>query len=135
LLNTSAPGGFTNTRVFVNISAVVEPDQDGDGYGDVSQDGCPHLAAAHDPCPAPAVTVSKAPHRRTTRQRVKVKFAADVAGSTFACSVDGRAFRSCHSPYRARFLPGTHTVRIQATSPVGVTGQAVTVQFKVKPER
>jgi len=121
----------SHLHVIVNISAVWEPDEDGDGYGDVSQDRCPALAAVHDPCPAPVVTVTKAPKKRITGHRVKIRFAADVPGSTYACSIDGRAFKGCGSPFKGRFLLGTHTVRIMATSPVGVAGQPVTVQFKV----
>ena len=141
LIGLSSDGDTTfvpivdNANVVTDISAVWEPDQDGDGYGDVSQDGCPSLAAVHDPCPAPVVTVTKKPTKRTHAHRVKVKFRADVVGSTFACSIDGRAFKSCHSPFKGRFVPGTHTVRVMATSPVGVGGQPVTVQFKVvKPK-
>ncbi len=130
------PPVSSHTHTFVNISAVLEPDLDGDGYGDVSQDGCPSLASTHDPCPAPAVTVTKKPAKRITKPKVKLRFTSNVAGSTYGCSVDGRAFKPCHSPYKGRFLPGTHTVRILATSPVGVAGQPVTVQFKVvKPKR
>ncbi|MFT4049314.1 MAG: hypothetical protein QM648_05675 [Solirubrobacterales bacterium] len=35
----------------VNIAATVEPDADGDGYGDQTQDKCPQSAALIDPCP------------------------------------------------------------------------------------
>lgn len=49
-----------STQVFANegknfqvpIAAVIEPDGDGDGYGDETQDGCPTDAAAHGPCPS-----------------------------------------------------------------------------------
>jgi hypothetical protein len=132
---TFGPPTLSQLHVFVNISAVLEPDLDGDGYGDVSQDGCPQLAAVHAPCPAPAVTVTKKPAKRVTTPKVKIRFRATVTGSRFGCSIDGRAFRPCRSPFKARFLPGTHTVRIEATSPVGVAGQPVTVQFKVKTRR
>ncbi len=36
----------------LDASAVVEPDADGDGYGDETQDGCPANGAVHDKCPA-----------------------------------------------------------------------------------
>lgn len=37
--------------------ADVEPDVDGDGYGDVTQDSCPSAASVHEgPCPAPPDT-------------------------------------------------------------------------------
>lgn len=38
----------------VAISAIVEPDADGDGYGDETQDGCPGNGAVHGDCPQPA---------------------------------------------------------------------------------
>jgi hypothetical protein len=132
---TFGPPTVSTLHSFVNISAVVEPDVDGDGYGDASQDGCPTLAAVHDPCPAPVTTVGKAPKKRVSKPKVKIRFSSSVAGSTFACSVDGRAFKPCHSPFKGRFLLGTHTVRVQATSPVGVPGDPVTVQFKVVKQK
>lgn len=33
------------------VSVVMEPDRDGDGYGDETQDGCPQSAAYHGLCP------------------------------------------------------------------------------------
>jgi hypothetical protein len=33
------------------LQAVVEPDADGDGYGDETQDGCPRSASLQTPCP------------------------------------------------------------------------------------
>lgn len=35
----------------VPVVATLEPDRDGDGYGDETQDGCPRLAAVHSACP------------------------------------------------------------------------------------
>lgn len=35
----------------VAVSAVIEPDRDGDGYGDETQDGCPQSAVYQGPCP------------------------------------------------------------------------------------
>jgi hypothetical protein len=41
----------------VMYDADIEPDVDGDGYGDVSQDRCPTSASIHEaPCPAPPPT-------------------------------------------------------------------------------
>lgn len=37
--------------VRVPLVAVIEPDRDGDGYGDETQDGCPQSAAYQGPCP------------------------------------------------------------------------------------
>lgn len=40
----------TNTRL--NLSASIEPDADGDGFGDETQDRCPSSATAQGSCPA-----------------------------------------------------------------------------------
>ena len=44
------------------VIAVVEIDEDGDGYGDASQDECPETAAFHDTCP-PLWFLKGKPHR------------------------------------------------------------------------
>ncbi len=47
-----APTEFTEIPgTAVAVSAVIEPDRDGDGYGDETQDGCPQSAAYQGPCP------------------------------------------------------------------------------------
>lgn len=52
--------GLGETRVFkaesdvgTPVTALVEPDADGDGYGDETQDGCPQSAATATECPPP----------------------------------------------------------------------------------
>lgn len=42
---------MTGIEIRVPLVAVIEPDKDGDGYGDETQDGCPQSAAFHTPCP------------------------------------------------------------------------------------
>lgn len=46
------------------VSAVVEEDLDGDGYGDFSQDDCPNSALFQADCPLPAVYVGKVSVRK-----------------------------------------------------------------------
>jgi hypothetical protein len=58
------PGSTTEfpkeeTKVGVPIKARIEPDVDGDGYGDETQDKCPQSAAYQTPCPV--VTISSLP--------------------------------------------------------------------------
>ncbi|MBV9050340.1 MAG: hypothetical protein JOY58_18875 [Solirubrobacterales bacterium] len=36
-----------------DIAATIEPDRDGDGFGDISQDQCPTDPSRQSPCPAP----------------------------------------------------------------------------------
>jgi hypothetical protein len=45
----------TTATSVVGYDADIEPDGDGDGYGDVTQDSCPSSASVHEgPCPPPA---------------------------------------------------------------------------------
>ena len=48
-----APAGAAAGKL--PVSAFLEPDADGDGYGDETQDRCPQDAAVHDACPLPPV--------------------------------------------------------------------------------
>jgi hypothetical protein len=48
-----------NTRL--NAAAAVEPDADGDTFGDETQDLCPTNAAVQVACPVPSVTAKKCP--------------------------------------------------------------------------
>jgi hypothetical protein len=62
-----APGSVASiesngTGSAIEIAAKVEPDVDGDGYGDETQDACPADASAHTlPCPLPAPKTEPAP--------------------------------------------------------------------------
>ena len=123
----------TNTLRLVNISAVWEPDVDGDGYGDVSQDLCPQSKLSAAACPAPDTTVTKKPKKSSTKRKAKIKFTSSVPGSTFTCAVDGKAAKPCASPFKKKFKYGKHKVVITATSPAGIVDATpVTVKFKVK---
>jgi hypothetical protein len=118
----------------VNVRAILEPDVDGDRFGDVTQDGCPRSAQTQAPCPAPVTTVTKKPAKQTRKVKNRFVFSASVPGSTFACSIDGKAFKPCTSPLKKKFRPGAHVVLIRATSPYGPAEAApVIVAFKVKP--
>lgn len=58
-----APGESRRFEVLVGIGVPVvvrvEPDQDNDGYGDETQDGCPASAALQTPCPVLGVKTSR----------------------------------------------------------------------------
>jgi hypothetical protein len=120
---------FDNIRL--NLSAVWEPDVDGDGFGDASQDACPQLSAQQDACPAPLVTVTKKPKKKSTKRMVKIKFISSVPGSTYTCKVDRKRAKPCASPFKKRFRYGKHKVVITATSPVGIVGTPVKVKFRI----
>ena len=129
-------GNFTGgpaAGYYMNLSAVLEPDVDGDGYGDVSQDLCPQSKLSQAACPAPDTTVTKAPKKKSTKRKAKIVFSSSIAGSTFTCAVDGKAAKPCTSPFKKKYKYGKHTVVITATSPAGIVDPTpVTVKFKVK---
>ena len=104
----------------MNISAVLEPDVDGDQYGDISQDLCPQSKLTQAACPAPDTKVTKKPKKRSAARKAKIKFSSTIAGSTFTCAVDGKAAKPCTSPFKKKFKVGKHTVVITATSAVGI---------------
>jgi hypothetical protein len=76
-LDTSAFFNNVTSSGLINASAVIEPDADGDGFGDESQDGCPGNGAATGACPvAPppaAVTTDNAALRAAALKRCKKK--------------------------------------------------------------
>jgi hypothetical protein len=68
-------GEFTGLQV--PVVAVLEPDADGDGFGDETQDQCPTDPAAHGPC----IVVNPPSHLILTA-RAKVKLRAIVVTAT-----------------------------------------------------
>lgn len=87
------------------------------------------------PASAPVTTVT-APNGSLPKRSATLTFAADQAGSTFTCSVDGGAYAPCASPLTLTGLSnGTHTVDVIATNPATGTGPAArgTVTVAVPP--
>lgn len=52
-------GGGTNVNERINVSAILEPDADGDGFGDESQDRCPGVPGSLQGCPKADLSISK----------------------------------------------------------------------------
>ena len=82
----------------------------------------PPPASAPLSAPAPAVVAPTPDTKITLKPPAKTKdltptlmFKATVAGATFRCSIDGRPFKACRSPFTPPALkPGRHTIRIAA---------------------
>jgi hypothetical protein len=115
----------TGSQFRLNVSAKVEPDLDGDGYGDDTQDACPADAATQaEPCPdriAPDTRITKAPKAKvkTKRKRAKARFAfSSSEPSTFTCTLDGET-SPCSSPFEAKVKAGNHHFRVVATDAAG----------------
>jgi hypothetical protein len=70
---------FTPNPSFqVAVSAIVEPDADGDGYGDQTQDRCPRGRAYHGECPRVRLHAGAKTRRRAILLLVTASSAASV---------------------------------------------------------
>ncbi len=68
---------IASTQLRVALVAVIEPDRDGDGYGDETQDKCPQSGAYQGPCPT--ITLETFPI--ALKRSVLVLVSASEAGS------------------------------------------------------
>jgi hypothetical protein len=143
-VTSAAPGTAvsttsSNAKFRLNVSAHIEPDADGDGWGDLTQDACPTLANSHTDCVAPDTLLAVRPGTVTTRSkkaRATVVFYASESGTTHTCAVDAGAPAPCASPYRPQLSLGRHTIRITSTDAVGnVDATPLAVTLKVKRKR
>jgi hypothetical protein len=130
-----ATSGFAANRR-LDVSARIEPDADGDGYGDLTQDACPTLKNSHDDC-VPANTFLKSAPRRLVAHgssaKAKLVFFASEDGATFTCAVDKAVAVPCTSPAKVKLKTGKHTVTITATDKVGnVDPTPLKVKIKVR---
>jgi hypothetical protein len=57
----------------LNVTASIEPDADGDGYGDETQDGCTTNASAQGECPAPTAPDKRAPKGRWLKSKDSIR--------------------------------------------------------------
>jgi uncharacterized repeat protein (TIGR01451 family) len=61
VLGTTATFPGSNVQLKIGVSAVIEPDADGDNFGDETQDSCPNDPAVHaGPCPVDVSIVKTA---------------------------------------------------------------------------
>jgi hypothetical protein len=66
----AASGSTANEAVY--LQATVEPDADGDGFGDETQDKCPGVSAPIDGCP-PAATTTPIAHKKKCKKHRRLK--------------------------------------------------------------
>lgn len=143
-LDSNAPPFYDD--VYLLMTATVEPDADGDGYGDETQDGCPTDASAQGSCPAPPDTeppetkITKGPAARSKKSTAKFKFASSEPDSTFECSLKGKGldklikqFGDCDSPRKYKRLGhGEFKFKVRATDAAGnVDPTPAKAKFKV----
>jgi hypothetical protein len=142
---TGSPLVYSSATGTLDIAANVEPDADGDGYGDETQDGCPSQASSHGACDttAPDSRFTSGP-TRTFKSKVTFRFTSDDPGAGFECRLTGKrvkqiavkTFQPCTSPktYK-RLKPGAYTVSVRGVDVAGnVEATPATSKLKVKPK-
>jgi hypothetical protein len=71
---TRGAAGAPEPETLVNISVVLEPDADHDGFGDETQDQCPTNATTQGPCPTVAPPAGPTGQRAAAIKKCKKKF-------------------------------------------------------------
>jgi hypothetical protein len=80
----------------------------------------------------PAAQITRHPKHRSQNRRPLFAFTANLARSTFRCSIDKKPYRPCTSPLRLHRLAfGKHRFRVFAVSPSGEKGKPAVFRFKV----
>jgi hypothetical protein len=133
-----SPVGTTDTYVSIasvqlDVSAQLEPDADGDGFGDETQDACPsNQAVQAGACPpaadttapqtsdttAPQTALNSQPKKSSTRKKATFTFSSET-GATFKCSRDGESFSVCTSPLTFSVKTGRHSFVVFAKDAAG----------------
>ncbi len=120
--STQSSASFTATAGTVYRIAV-------DGLNGAT--GAINLEVAGDAV-TPETTITSAPTGTITDATPTLNFTANVANSTFACSVDSGPFSSCTSPFTTPALAdGPHTVTVVATDPYGNVSAPASANFTV----
>jgi hypothetical protein len=111
----------------VPITARIEPDADGDGYGDETQDQCPQSAAYQTPCPVVTVSSLSLTHPKAVTVYISSSLSAPITvtgvvklgkGKTATLTAPGQTV-----------APGTlGRFNLALTKPVLKTLQALTTQ-------
>jgi hypothetical protein len=125
--NTVVSYGGADANEKVSVEAVIEPDADGDQFGDESQDGCTTNGTRQDDCVPPVITFDKTPKKKTSSAKARFAFSTNEA-ATYECSLDKAGFKSCAGSKRLKKLSERkHKFRVRATD---TNGNVTTASFR-----
>jgi hypothetical protein len=62
----------------------------------------------------PDTSITKGPKKKTKKKKAKFEFSSTTPGATFECSVDGKPFEACSSPFKVKVKKGKHTFEVRA---------------------
>jgi hypothetical protein len=128
-LNTPELYTQTSSRK-VAVSAVVERDDDKDGFGDDTQDSCPIDASVQVPCLA---EINSGPPKKTKSKKATFAFEVDSGKNiSFQCAIDKKAFAACSSPASFKKLkPRKHKFQVRGVDAGGQVGTPAQYRWRV----
>ena len=68
---------------------------------------------------APDTRIGKHPKKKTRKRKATIEFSSSEAASRFECSLDGKPFVLCQSPFRKRVKPRRHGFQVRAIDQAG----------------
>jgi hypothetical protein len=139
---------FTLADLRLDISAILEPDADGDGFGDETQDQCVGSPGPNEGCPDPSppgdtaspdTTIVAGPSGKTKKKSATFAFSGTDARAvaSFQCKLDAGAFETCTSPKAYSGLKkGSHVFEVRAVDGAGNADPTpASRSWKVKKKR
>ena len=121
---------FTLADLRLDVSAILEPDGDGDGFGDETQDQCVGSPGQNNGCPDPTpndttppdTTITDGPEGKVKSKSATFAFSGSDARAvaSFQCKLDDQSFETCTSPKAySGMKKGSHTFSVRAVDAAG----------------
>lgn len=130
-VGVSQPYAGANMRR-LQVAALIEPDSDGDGFGDETEDNCDVQPTA-GACDL-TVQIDSGPKKKTKRKKATFTFSSVAGGITaFECKFDKKPYKPCTSPrVIKKAKPRKHRFRVRGVDPDGTTlGSSVSKRWRV----
>jgi hypothetical protein len=117
----------------LNLEAVIESDDDRDGFGDETQDGCPDDAARQDDCVKPEIQLDRT---KLKGRKATMFFSSNEPNSTFECHMKHKKYKPCESPLKLKRLKvGLHTFTVRTIDANDNVSTATSFWWKAKKKR
>lgn len=89
-----------------------------------------------NPGGGPDTKIDKGPKKKTKKKKASFEFSSTTPGTTFECSVDGKPFAPCTSPFEVKVKKGKHEFEVRAVLNGTPDGSPAEQDWKVKkPKR
>lgn len=112
----------------VPVSATLEADRDGDGYGDETQDACPQSGAYHDACPRLTLNIVRA---RVRTHSIVLRIRASAEAVVHVFGQVGWGFESSDKPLPGHDKPTRLIVGLRGGTKTVVAGKATVFRVQL----